>query len=337
MSVTHDVPTSGGSESSGSPRGTARTVLDRLALDRFSGVYGLVAMIVLFSILLPATFPTSITARSIGSSSAVTALLALALVLPLAAGVFDLSVAANLGLSVVIAISAEQNGMGAGPAITLALASGLAIGLTNAALVVGLRIDSFIATLGMSSVLIGLAYWTTDGNPLVVPPGSTLVKLGQANVAGVPVGVLYALVIAAVVYYLTEWTTPGRYLYAVGGNKEATRLVGVRVNRLLVGALAASGVLASFAGVVLAAQLGAGSADIGPAYLLPAFSAALLGATQVSRHGRVNVPGTLVAVALLATGIYGLQLAGAPIYISNLFNGLALILAVALATRAKRS
>jgi ribose transport system permease protein len=106
----------------------------------------------------------------------------------------------------------------------------------------------------------------------------------------------------------------------------------VRVKRITTGAFVTSGVVSAFAGVVLAAELGSGSPDVGTSYLLPAFSAVFLGATQI-RPGRVNVLGTLIAIFLLATGVKGLQLGGAPDYISDLFNGAALIIAVALAAR----
>jgi ribose transport system permease protein len=138
-----------------------------------------------------------------------------------------------------------------------------------------------------------------------------------------------------VLWWLLEYTPVGRYLYSIGGNPQAARLAGVRVDRITTSAFALSGVVAAFAGVILAAELGSASPDIGVPYLLPAFSAVFLGATQVF-PGRVNVPGTLIAIFLLATGVKGLQLAGAPSYISSLFNGAALIIAVALAARATR-
>ena len=100
--------------------------------------------------------------------------------------------------------------------------------------------------------------------------------------------------------------------------------------------LVASGTISGFAGVLLLSQLGNASYDVGQPYLLPAFSAALLGATQIKANGRVNVFGTLVAIVLLATGIYGLQLVGAPGFVSDLFNGAALILSVTLAVQASR-
>jgi ribose transport system permease protein len=144
------------------------------------------------------------------------------------------------------------------------------------------------------------------------------------------------IALAIVLWWLLEYTPVGRYLYGIGGNPQAARLAGIRVGRITTGAFLLSGLVAAFAGVVLAAQLGSASPDVGGPYLLPAFSAVFLGATQVF-PGRVNVPGTLIAIFLLATGVKGLQLAGAPSYVNDLFNGAALIIAVALAARAYAS
>lgn len=313
---------------------TARSL--RLGLDRFSGVYSCVLLVVLFGVLVPETFLTGTTVRTIGANQAVTALAAMALIIPLAAGLFDLSAAATLGVAAVITLQLQAEGYSIVVSVAAALATGAAVGAVNGLLVIRVGVDSFIATLGMSSVLAAFAYWVSDGNQLVAPAGSALVGAGQASPLGVPTPVWCALAVALVLLYVTELTTVGRYLYAIGGNSEAARLVGIKVDRVLFGSLVSSGLLAAGAGVVLSAQLGSGSADVGPAYLLPAFSAVLLGATQVKTNGRVNVLGTLVAVILLATGIYGLQLLGAPSFISSLFNGLALILAVSLALRANR-
>jgi ribose transport system permease protein len=313
-----------------------RGPMRHLALNRLSGVYAWALLVVVFGLWVPDTFLTAATVQSIGANQAVTAILAMALILPLAAGLFDLSIAATLGVSAVLSLYLQGHGMAVAPSILLCVLAGAAIGAVNGLLVVGLRISSFIATLGMSSVLAALAYGISGGNQLVAAPRNRFVPLGQDSLLGVPNPVWYAIAIALVLLYVTEWTTVGRYAHAIGGNGEAARLVGIRVDRVVFGALVNAGALAAVAGVVLAAQLGSASSDLGPSYLLPAFSAVLLGATQIKTNGRVNVPGTLVAVVLLATGIYGLQLIGAPSFVSQLFNGLALILAVALSIRANR-
>ena len=133
--------------------------------------------------------------------------------------------------------------------------------------------------------------------------------------------------LAIVVWYVLECTPVGRRIYATGGNIEAARLAGIRTPLVIVAALAACGAIAATSGVLVSSQLGVGDPTIGPPYLLPAFSAAFLGSTQF-RDGRFNVWGTVVAVYVLASGVKGLQLAGAPVWIPDLFNGLALLLAV---------
>lgn len=313
---------------------TARGIARILSPSRLSGVYAWMVLVGIFAIWVPETFLTASTARSIASNSAVTAIVALALIVPLACEVFDLSVAATLGVTAVLSLHLQTEGQGVIVSVVACLVVGALVGAVNGVLVVRVGISSFIATLGTSSVLAALAFWITGGDQLVAPVPSTFVSVGQGTLLGVPNPVWCAVAVAAVLYYVTEWTTSGRYLYAVGGNAEASRLVGIRVGRITFLSLVTSGSLAALAGIVLSSQLGSSNADIGPAYLLPAFSAVLLGATQITTNGRVNVLGTLVAVLLLATGIYGLQLAGAPSYISNLFNGAALIVAVALSLRA---
>ena len=136
--------------------------------------------------------------------------------------------------------------------------------------------------------------------------------------------------VSLVIWYVMENTPLGRRVYATGGNEAATRLAGVRTHLVITGAFVASGTVAAGVGVLLASRLGTGDPTSGPSFLLPAFSAVFLGATQF-RAGRFNVWGTIVAVYVLAVGVKGLQLAGAPVWIPDLFNGGALLLAVGLA------
>jgi ribose transport system permease protein len=208
---------------------------------------------------------------------------------------------------------------------------GSLIGLVNACLIVFANVNSFIATLGMSSVLSAATVWLTGNQEIVGGISSTFQRFGSDIIWGVPVVAYYMVGLAIVVWFVMEYTPIGRRCYAVGGNADAARLSGVPVARYIVGSLLVSATIAAAAGVVFAAQIGSASLNAGPPFLLPAFASVFLGATQI-HPGRVNVPGTIVAVALLAIGIKGLQLVGAPNYISDLFNGLALILAVGLAS-----
>jgi ribose transport system permease protein len=306
-----------------------------LGLDRFSGLYVWGALIVIFGLWVPDLFLTGMNARILVGSEAITAIVALGLIIPVAAGAFDLSIAGVVGLSVCLVMWMQSNGHSWQLGILVSLLMGVTVGLVNSFVVVRLRVDSFIATLGMSSILAAGAYMITNGTQIVTGISPDFTVLGQKLVLGLPLPVFYMIAVAAVLWWLLEYTPVGRYLYAVGGNPQAARLAGVQVGRVTTGAFVLSGLIAALAGVVLAAKLGSASPDVGVSYLLPAFSSVFLGATQI-KPGRVNVLGTLIAIFLLATGVKGLQLVGAPSYVNDLFNGLALIIAVALASRTAR-
>jgi ribose transport system permease protein len=306
-----------------------------LGLDRFSGLYVWAALIIIFAIWVPDTFLRTNNVQIIAGNEAITGMLALGIIIPLAAGVFDLSFAGVAGLSVAVTAWAQVNGYNPLVAALMAIVVGTLVGVINGFVVVKLKVNSFIATLGMSSLLLAATFWITDGKQIVSGFSEGFLNLGSQQVFGIPLPFYGMLILAVAIYILIEYLPVGRYLYASGGNPVAARLAGVRVDRIVYGSLIASSLVAGITGVVLAARIGTASPDIGPSYLLPAFSAVFLGSTQI-KPGRVNVLGTLIAIYLLATGVKGLQLAGAPSYTDDLFNGLALIIAVALAARSAR-
>lgn len=316
-----------------SPR---KTLVRRTGLDRFSGLYVWVGLIVLFAIWVPDTFFTITNARIIAGDAAISAMLALALILPLAAGAFDLAIAATMGLSTVTVILMLSQGRSPLLSMLAGLGVGIGTGLVNAIIVDRLHVDSFIGTLGMSSILASATYFVVDGSQiyLIGEPGY-FQEIARRQVFGLPLVFYYMIVLAVILWYVLEHTPLGRRLYAVGGNPQAARLAGVSVRKVIFTCMLISGMLAGLIGIILASKLGTANTTVGPAYLLPAFSAAFLGATQIL-PGRFNVPGTLVAIGMLSTGVKGLQLAGAPLYVNDLFNGAALIIAVALAARSTR-
>ena len=300
-----------------------------LGLDRFSGLYLWALFIIVFGIWTPSEFLTMSTARSIASTEAVTGMVALAVLIPLASGLYDLSVGATANVTgILVVVMMNNHHWAMAPAIALALVVGLAVGAVNAFVVVRLRVNSFIATLGMSTILAAvLVIVSGDASP--VPPASTAWnQLTQTTVLGFQIIVLYLLVLAVILWWFMAHTPAGRYLYAIGGNAEAARLSGVRVNRWSVVALVLSAGIAGLAGVFFTSQ-GGPSLDFGPELLLPAFAAAFLGSTQF-QPGKFNVWGTLLAIYVLATGVQGLELVSGAAWLSDMFNGVALILAVAM-------
>ena len=302
--------------------------VSRLAFDKVGAVYVWLAIIAVFSIWVPETFPNITTAKQILNANAITALAALSVTIPLAARVFDLSFALNMTLCGVAVAHFIVDGVPLVPAIALGVLIGLVVGLINATVVVGMKIDSFIATLATGSLIQALITLVTNDTPISdVKLAGGFSKIGQTTVGGITLPVLYVAIVAAGIWYLLEHTATGRRLYAVGFNPDAARLAGVKVARLQFLALVTSGVLAGAAGIVLASILGGGSPTAGTPYLLPGFAAVFLGATQL-KNGRFNAGGTLIAVLLLGTGTTGLGLANAPQWAGALFVGVVLIAAL---------
>lgn len=314
-----------------------RGPLAGLAVDRFSGVYLMLLLVVVYSLLRPDTFFTVNNFRIILASQAITGILTLGLMISLICGIFDLSVAANMSFSIlVVGWLQSAHGVHWAVAVVLTVLLGGLIGVINALVVTKLHVDAVIGTLGVSSVLAAATYWTTDGQSVTTGIDQQFTDLGNAKWLTVPVPAFMFAAVAVVLWYLLNHTPTGRYLYAVGSNATASRLAGLKVLRLQWFGLIVSGVLASSAGVVFTAQLGTSSFEGGATFLLPAFSAAFLGATQI-RPGRFNVVGTVISIYLLAVGIKGLELIypGRP-WLNDLFEGLVLIIAVGLAARSAR-
>ena len=300
--------------------------------DRFSGLYLWALFIIVFGLWVPSQFLTTSTLHSVAAQQAVTGMIGLAVLIPLAAGLYDLSVGATANVSGILTIVLMNNSHWAvAPAIIAGIAMAVAIGLTNSFIVVKLGVNSFIATLGMGSILAAFEV-IISSNSQPIPPSSTAWNnLTQTTVLGFQIVVLYLVILAFILWWLTAHTPTGRYLYAIGGNSEAARLSGVRIPRYTTLALVLSATISGFAGIMFS-SLNGPSLDFGGTLLLPAFAAVFLGSTQLI-PGRFNVWGTLLAIYVLATGVQGLQLVSGASWLNDMFNGVALIVAVALSIK----
>ena len=292
----------------------------------------LVLLIVVFSVLKGDTFLTAFTFQSMMNSRSINAFVALAVMIPLASNNFDLSVASILGISQVLANGLQtQQGLSWQVATILCILLGAFIGLINGLLVTRAKINSFIATLGSGTLLLGINQWYTGGRQVVgILPADFMAISGKIPFTGIPAAVAYVLIVAVILWIVFDYLPLGRFLYVIGDSPRAAVLSGISIPFYVTLAFAASGTLAALAGVVLQAQLQVGQSTVGQELMLPAFTGALLGATAI-RPGRPNVWGTLLAVAVLAVAVAGLTQLGAPFFVENLFNGAMLVLAVGLA------
>jgi ribose transport system permease protein len=321
------------------PRSVIRGFGNGLRLNQLSGVYVFVIIVVVFSIITPSTFFTVANVRIVASQQALTAMLALGLLIPFAAGVFDLSAPNMMAFSAILCAQLQSiEGWPIWLAMIATMFAGLIVGSINAFLVVRLRVDSFIATLGMTSVLLATGYIVTGSKDVVSNISPGLLAMGRYKIPGLQVqsSVLFMLGLAAVLWYVLDRVPFGRFLYAVGDNPRAARLSGLRVDRITAASLIISSLSATLIGFVYLGQIGVASLTAGSPYLLPVISAIFLGSTQI-KPGRMNVPGTLIAIFVLAAGVKGLQLTISASWVSDMFVGVTLLLAVALAVKDRQA
>jgi ribose transport system permease protein len=342
MTVVADAAAEGGG-TAGTPRSDPSAPVGRsrsreLMLEfteRYALVVLFVATFIFFSVWskTSSTFPHSTNIKNVLGGEAYSGILALAIMIPLVCGEFDFSVGNSAGLVQVLVAGFMARLMLPVPlAIILPIGIGAFIGLSNGNTVARIGVNSLIVTLGISSVLLGIVQWYTNGQSISNHISPWLTNIATDTWFGLPV-TLYILAIAAlVVYYLLEHTPYGRYLYSIGSNREAARLVGLRVERYVLFAFVLSGTLAGVAGVLLVANSGGGNPQAGQIIdTLQALAAAYLGATAI-KPGRFNVLGTMIAIYFLAFTVTGLSLAGVADWINSVFDGGALFVAVLVST-----
>ncbi len=309
-------------------------------LLRFLPTYGLVilalCLILLFSLLLPDTFPTVLNLRSIISDKAIIVLLSLGVMIPMSAGRIDLTVGYGIVLWHILAISLQTiYGFHWISAVFIVLMLGGIMGVLNGLLVEVAKIDSFIATLGTGTVLYALALWHTGGRQIVGVLPKDFYALSTQMVFGIPITGYYVIFIALLMWIIYEYLPIGRYLYAIGASPKAAALNGIPVRKYVMASFVASGLLTALAGVLLASKLRIGQASVGLEFLLPALVGAFLGSTTI-KPGRVNVWGTMVGIIILAVGISGIQQFGGSFWVEPMFNGVTLIVAIGIAGYAQR-
>lgn len=297
------------------------------ALSNYGVFLFLLLMIAGFGVYQPSLFLTWQNFRDIQAEQAIYGILVLAVLFPLAAGEFDLSVGANVGFTAIVTALLAADGVPIVGVFAAALATGLLIGSVNAFFVVLVRVNAFIATLAVSTLLAGTALMLTGGSVIFEDIPEALASVAQTRLLTLPVTFFYCALLVVIVWVIFEYTPYGRFLRATGSGRQAAALSGVKTHAMLASAFMAAGLLCGLVGFLQTAKIGSASPSAGPGLLLPAYAAAFLGAT-VFKRGVFSVWGSIVGVYVLAVGINGLTLSGAPFWVPNVFNGCALLIAV---------
>lgn len=307
-------------------------------LARYGVVIAFLVMIAVFSLVKPHVFPTGTDAKSILTTAAPSAVLAVGLTVVLAMQDFDLSIGSMIGLAGGAAVALMVNShIGWGYALIVGLALGVAVGCVNGYLIAFLGGSSFIITLAMGTVLTGIEFAFTKQATVFsgVAPGYVDIA-AKSYFLGLSNQIWIAVIVAVVLWALLDRTELGRFMYAIGGNPEAARLSGIRTRWIRLIGFVIVAFTAAIVGIILTSQGGSYTPDAGAPYLLPAYAAAFLGAACF-RPGEFNVPGTIVGVLFLGTIQTGLTMLNLQTYLINLVQGGILIAAVLLSRLGQRA
>ena len=296
----------------------------------WAGVAVLAVFYVLIFIIFSVLSPYFLQARnlmSIGSNMSVIGLMAIAGTPLIVAGGLDLSVAAIAGLSGVVVSLLYGAGINVWAACAIAIAVASALGGFNGLLTTRLRLNPLIVTLGTMSIYGGAALVMTGGlsKPLIVQGFNWL---GSGRVSGIPIPLIIMIAFCIASWWVMSKTRFGREIYASGGNPDASRIMGINVDRVQVILYIASGVVGAIAGIILAAMLGAAAPNAAGSHLLTVIAAIILGGTSLY-GGRGSVWGTVLAVLILGTLNNGLTLLDVSSFWQEITRGAVLIAAVA--------
>ncbi|MGJ5896832.1 ABC transporter permease/substrate-binding protein [Streptomyces niveiscabiei] len=312
---------------SGTGAGGAAAVR-RLLLDN-GALTALIVLVVAMS-ALSGDFLTTDNLLNVGVQAAVTAILAFGVTFVIVSAGIDLSVGSVAALSAtVLAWTATSHGVPVAIAVLLALATGIAAGLINGFLISYGKLPPFIATLAMLSVARGLALVISDGSPIAFP--DSISHLGDTLGGWLPVPVLVMVAMGLIAAFVLGRTYIGRSMYAIGGNEEAARLSGLRVNRQKLAIYALSGVFAAIAGVVLASRLSSAQPQAASGYELDAIAAVVIGGASLA-GGTGKASGTLIGALILAVLRNGLNLLNVSAFWQQVVIGVVIALAVLLDT-----
>jgi ribose transport system permease protein len=280
----------------------------------------------------PNLFPHTGTFQTIFGSQQPLVFMTMALMCTIVVGEFvDLSVPAVFGFAAtILPVLVVNHGWGVWPAALVAVVGAVAVGAINGFLVVKMHVNTIVVTLGMSTLLEGISLWMSDMNTISGLP-SGFGSVANEDVGGLPVSFYYGVVLVLGFAYLLAFTPLGRHMRFTGASRQVSRLSGVRVDRIRFGSFVFAGLLSGIGAVIAAASIGGYNPTTSDTYLLPVFAAVFLG-TAIFEPGRFNPLGTFVGIYFLETGILGLQLLGLEAWVSQVFYGGVLVVAVTIST-----
>jgi ribose transport system permease protein len=310
-----------------STRSDSRSMLRSLLASQITGVFGILIAMIIISHFLSPTFLTGYNMTIIMRALAFAGIVALGQCLLLILGELDLSIGAIAGLCAVVGgMLMVQARLDPFLAFGLCLLVGVACGFINGMLVAGLRLNALVATIGMTGIYAGINLVATQGKAITGIPQSILF-LGKGDIAGMPIPFLFLLAVAMIITLLALCTPFGRYIYAIGNNREAAQMLGIKVNKVRVICFMIAGLLSSLAGMLMVARLGSAQPSIGNVWVMASIAAPVIGG--VATTGGVGNPlGALIGAAIIAVIENIIVLLGVSPYWQTIVSGAIVVLAI---------
>lgn len=300
--------------------GLSRT--QKQLLSTFSGLF---VLCVIFA-FLSEYFLTWNNILTVATQTAVIAVIAVGQTYVMITAGIDLSIGSNIALSGMTSAMAMQAGLPLPLAMGIGLASGALVGLINGSLVVYGKLPPFIVTLGTMTAIRGVSLTLTQGIPISGLPAAFTV-IGSGRTLGIPNPVLIMLGLVLIFGLILAKTKLGRYVYALGSNYEATRLSGINTRRVLISVYVFSGLLAAFAGLIMAARIISAQPAAVDGYELDAVASSVIGGTS-TLGGEGSVAGTFIGAFVIGILRNGLNLVGVSPFIQKIVIGVVIVGAV---------
>lgn len=298
-------------------------------IQKQGALVGLLVIIVALAILSP-NFLTMDNLMNVFRQVSINALIAFGMTFVILTGGIDLSVGSILALSSALTAGFMVGGMNSILAMFQGILLGALMGAANGVAVAKGKIAPFIVTLATMTIFRGLTLVYTEGKPITGISDSFAFQLvGRGYFFGIPFPVVITVIAFIILYILLRKTTFGRSVYATGGNEEAARLSGLKIDRIKITVYSISGAMAALAGVILTSRLNSAQPTAGTSYELDAIAAVVLGGTSLA-GGRGHITGTLIGALIIGVLNNGLNLLGVSSFYQQVVKGGVILLAVLL-------
>ena len=303
--------------------------MKNLKLSKFQSVIGLIVFSIIVA-FINQRFMTTSNILNILRQTSINSIIAAGMTFVIITGGIDLSVGSTLALSGAVVAFLIASGMNPIIAILLALLAGAFIGAFNGVIISKGKLQPFIVTLAMMTIVRGITLVFTEGKPINAgyeKNAEFLSNLGNGYFLGIPIPIIIMIIVFIAGFYILTQTTIGRYVYSLGGNEEATKLSGVNTDKVKIFVYAISGLLAALAGVIITARLSSAQPTAGSGYELDAIAAVVLGGTSLA-GGVGSIIGTIIGALIIGVLNNALNLMDVSSYYQMLAKGVVILIAV---------